>query len=94
MSSEGEEIVAEDDRLTKLIERLMVMALRFNDLFCEVVAGKLGDVLSTGRFGSLYAEVKRENTENNKIDMEKLRGIMGFPFRTSWPRTGFITQDI
>ncbi|OGH71525.1 MAG: DNA primase [Candidatus Magasanikbacteria bacterium RIFCSPLOWO2_01_FULL_43_20b] len=76
MSSEGEEIVAEDDRLTKLIERLMVMALRFNDLFCEVVAGKLGDVLSTGRFGSLYTEMKREYTENNKIDMEKLRGII------------------
>ena len=52
------------------------MALRFNDLFCEVVAGKLGDVLSTGRFGSLYTEMKREYTENNKIDMEKLRGII------------------
>ena len=73
----GEKIVTEDDRLTKLIERLMVMVLRYNDLLLELSGESVDRILSTGRFGELYIAMKTEYTSNGKIDLEKLRGLVG-----------------
>ena len=73
----GEKIVTEDDRLTKLIERLMVMVLRYNDLLLELSGESVDRILSTGRFGELYIAMKTEYTSNSKIDLEKLRGLVG-----------------
>ncbi|MBI4993076.1 MAG: DNA primase [Candidatus Magasanikbacteria bacterium] len=69
-------VTIENDRLAMLVERLLVIVLRYNDLARELSGESLNQILSTGRFGALYIELKREYTENSKIDMDKLRNIV------------------
>ncbi|MBI5222769.1 MAG: DNA primase [Candidatus Magasanikbacteria bacterium] len=76
-SGDERKVVIENDRLAMLVEGLMVMLLRFNDLLGEVAIGNLDDVLSTGRFSALYTALKTEYTENSRIDLEKLRAVVG-----------------
>lgn len=69
-------VTIENDRLAMLAERLLVIALRYNDLVRELFGESLNQILSTGRLGALYIELKREYTENSKIDLNKLRDIV------------------
>lgn len=69
-------ILTEDDRFTKLVEMLMVMILRYNDLILELSGESMNQLLSTGKFGALYIALKTEYADTSKIDLEKLRGLV------------------
>lgn len=72
-TGESTSVLAVYSKLDSLAENLLVILLRYPTLFAECRVALPEEILSTGKYGSVYKALKKEYDENSSIDIERLR---------------------